>query len=155
LTSKVNDSDKEISIYARYGDFVFWHGFIYDLYLELFDHPEVSYHFLGVNLLRLSELQTQFLIEHIGGPKVFEGRSIKKVHRDMDITNYQFQVVAKRFEGVFLDNGISKKDTAVIMKFIAANKKDIVTSDWSPIDCVMMPIYNLFKNLKQALFFKW
>jgi hypothetical protein len=51
----------KITIYEKYGGFDFFHNIIYQLYIELFDHVEISYHFLGVNLQKLSLLQAQVM----------------------------------------------------------------------------------------------
>jgi hemoglobin len=76
------------SIYAKYGGYDFFHKCIYDLYLDMFDHPEISYHFVGVDIERLSKFQALFLTRAIGGPDVYKGGIIKDVHGHMGITPY-------------------------------------------------------------------
>lgn len=137
---------EEVTIYDKYGGHDFFHGCIYGLYLDMFDHPEIAYHFMGVDLVKLSKLQTQYLIRAIGGPSLYEGRPIAEVHKDMDITFFQFDEIARSFRDVFLDKGVSAKDADIIMNFVAGHEKAIVTQKSSWIDEVMRPIYQFIKR---------
>lgn len=134
------------NIYDKYGGKEFFHDCIYGLYLDMFDRPEISYHFVGVDIYRLSELQTQYLIRAIGGPDIYQGRPIREVHRDLEITPFQFKEIASAFRDVFLAKGVSKKDADFIMKFVAGHEKDIVTVKTSFMDRLMRPIYKFFKK---------
>ena len=98
----------KITIYEKYGGFDFFHNIIYQLYIELFDHIEISYHFFGVDLQKLSLLQAQFLCEAIGGPKMYKGGNIQIVHKYMKVTEYEFETVVDRFEEIFERNGLEK-----------------------------------------------
>lgn len=135
-----------ISIYEKYGGWDFFHKCIYDLYIDMFDHPEISYHFLGVDIERLSKRQTQFLVRAIGGPKLYEGRPIKMVHHNMEISLFQFQEIAKSFHDVFIKNGVSPEDAKTIMEFVASFQKDVVEVRLSKIDRFMIPIYAFLKK---------
>lgn len=129
------------SIYEKYGGYDFFHDSIYGLYLDMFDHPEISYHFIGVDIARLSRLQTQYLIRAIGGPDLYEGKPLIEVHKNMAITPFQFQEIAKSFQQVFLNKGVSMEDTTFIMKFVAGHEKEIVTAKSSFMDRLMRPVY--------------
>lgn len=141
---------KEQSIYKRYGGYEFFHGCIYELYKDMFLRPEISHHFLGVDIDILSRHQTQYLVKHIGGPHRYGGKPIKWVHRNMDITDFQFDEIAKAFKQVFLDRGVSEEDTQTIMNFVASRKGSIVTASWSLIDGIMMPIYYISDLIRAA-----
>lgn len=132
-----------MTIYEKYGGYDFFHGTIYALYLDMFDHPEISYHFIGVDIHRLSRMQTQYLIRAIGGPNLYEGGSIPEVHRNMQITPFQFKEIANSFRQIFLDKGVAPADVSIIMNFIAGHKKQIVTANQSLIDKIMKPFYRL------------
>lgn len=134
------------SIYEKYGGFDFFHDCIYELYVDMFDHPEISYHFLGVNINKLVIAQTHYLIRSIGGPDLYKGRSIKKVHRNMGITEFQFLEIACAFREVFLSKGMAPEDVEIIMKFIASHQKRVVTAKNSPIDNVMRPVYRFVRR---------
>lgn len=133
------------SIYQKYGGYDFFHDCIYGLYLDMFNHPEISYHFISVDIKKLSKHQTQYLIRAIGGPDMYEGRPIKEVHAGMDVTYFQFDEIAKSFRDVFLNKGVSADDADFIMKFVAGHEKDIVTAKTSLIDRIMRPFYRFIR----------
>lgn len=133
-----------MNLYEKYGGFEFWHDCIYGLYLDMFDHPEISYHFLGVDMEELSKKQAQFLVTHIGGPNLYTGPPIEVVHRFMGISAFQFDEIAKSFAEVFLDKGVEPEDVDHIMAFIGSYRDKIVSSKRSKIDEFMIPIYMTF-----------
>jgi hemoglobin len=137
-----------MTIYEKYGGFEFFHKIIFELYLELFDHIEISYHFLGVNLEQLSRRQTEFLCEAIGGPKMYKGGDIVIAHKYLSVTNYEFETVAKRFAEIFRDNGLEDSEVEFIMNFIKSKRSLIVTANNTLIDRAMRFIYKKFKKLK-------
>lgn len=143
-----------MTIYDKYGGFDFFHDCIYGLYLDMFDHPEIAYHFLGVDLERLSRLQAQFLVRAIGGPDLYEGGKIASVHRHMGITPFEFNEIAQAFRGVFLSKGVSEQDTDVIMKFVASFQGQVVTAETSLIDRVMRPFYRFVRKYLRPFFSK-
>lgn len=138
-----------MNLYEKYGGWDFFHRCIYDLYLDMFDRPEISYHFLGVDIETLSKHQTQFLVRAIGGPKVYQGKPIHEVHMSKEISLYQFKEIASAFKEVFIKNGVSKKDAETIMKFVASFENQVVTCKKSRIDRIMIPIYRFWKKLKK------
>lgn len=140
------------TIYEKYGGFDFFHNIIYQLYIELFDHIEISYHFLGVDLHRLSELQAQFLCEALGSPKMYQGGNIEVVHKYMRITEFEFELVVDRFLEIFTRNGLEKEEVRVIENFIRSKKAMIVTSKNSWIDSLARYFYKRISKIRK--FFK-
>lgn len=135
-----------MTIFEKYGGHDFFKDCIYSLYLDMFDHPEISYHFFGVNIENLAEQQTYYLIRAIGGPDLYKGRAIVDVHRELDITPFQFNEISKSFRQVFLDKGVDPHDVNIIMEFIAGHERAIVTEKTSTIDKIMRPIYRFFRK---------
>jgi len=143
-----------MTIYEKYGGFDFFHKCVYGLYLDMFDHPEIAYHFIGVDLVHLSKLQTQFLVRAIGGPDTYQGGDIKLVHRSMQISTFEFTEIANAFRGVFLKAGVEKADVDVIMNFIASHEGDIVTAKTNFMVRIMRPIYKFCWRYLRFLFSK-
>jgi hemoglobin len=135
------------SIYNKYGGWPFFYQIIFQLYVELVDHPEISFHFFGVDLERLSRLQTEFLCQAIGGPQVYQGRPIEPVHRSLGISAFQFSTVAKRFGQIFRDNGLTKDEVKIIMDFVASHRPQIVTRKMTILDWIMKPFYEMVYRL--------
>lgn len=141
----------KMTIYEKYGGFEFFHKIIYELYLELFDHLEISYHFFGVDMMTLSQRQAEFLCEAIGGPKIYKGGDISIVHKRMRISEYEFDTVAKRFGEIFKRNGLTDDEVDFIMDFVRSKKPNIVTAKNTTMDRVMRFLYKRIKNLKKTL----
>lgn len=139
-----------MTIYEKYGGYDFWHECIYGLYLDMFDHPEIAFHFLGVDLEWLSRQQTNYLIRAIGGPDLYDGGEVQAVHAHMGITKFQYAEIAKAFRQVFLKKGVSEADTDFIMNFVASHATQIVTRKTSLMDQIMRPIYRFVRK-----FFGW
>lgn len=132
------------NIYSKYGGFDFWHDCIYELYLKLLDHPELSYHFINLDIEKLSSLQTQYLVRYIGGPHRYDGRPIQRVYENLDITSFQFEEIVKAFSEVFRSKGVEERDIKSIIRFIKGHKRAIVTAKWNIMDIIMRPIYALY-----------
>lgn len=136
-----------MTIYDKYGGHDFFHQCIYGLYLDMFDHPEIAYHFLGVDIQKLSLYQTHYLIRAIGGPDLYQGGPIKEVHAQMGITKFQFAEITKAFRQVFIDKGVSQADVDFIMKFVAGHEAQIVTRKSGLIDRIMRTIYRMIRKI--------
>jgi hemoglobin len=155
---KEGDGPKELSrgqpgsIYNKYGGWPFFHQIIFQLYVELVDHPEVSYHFIGVDIERLSKLQAEFLCQAIGGPEKYQGKPVAVVHRAMGISEFQFAVVAKRFAQIFRDNGLTQQEVETIMNFVGSHRSAIVTRKIAWIDRIMRPIYEMVNRLSRLMY---
>lgn len=141
----------KITIYEKYGGFDFFHNTIYQLYIELFDHIEISYHFFGVDLRKLSMLQAQFLCEAIGGPPMYKGGNVQIVHKHMKVTEYEFETVVDRFQEIFERNGLDKDEVKFIVTFIRSNKDMIVTSKNSWIDRIARYFYKRIFRFKKFI----
>jgi hemoglobin len=144
--------DQAVSIYEKYGGYEFFHGCIYELYLSMFEHPEISYHFVGVDIERLSKHQAQFLVRAIGGPDLYKGRPIIDVHKEMKVSLFEFKEIASAFRNVFLKRGVSVEDTDIIMSFVGSRQRDIVTVKSNFMDRFMKPIYRWFKKIARKIF---
>ena len=147
----MNNKTAQKTIYQKYGGFKFFHSCIYELYNEMFIHPEISLHFLGVDIHKLSLHQTQFLVRQIGGPRLYQGKPVGWVHRKRGISEYQFREIASAFEKIFLKNGVSSQDTAIIMTFINGKKPKIVTVRFAWIDLVCWPFYQIHAFMSQLV----
>ena len=142
-------SMEKINIYEKYGGFDFFHKIIYELYLELFDHLEISYHFFGVDMLALSRKQAEFLCEAIGGPKMYTGGNIILVHKHMRITEYEFETVVMSFREIFKKNGLENDEINLIINFIRSKKSMIVTAKNTPMDRLMRFVYKCIKKTRR------
>lgn len=131
----------------KYGGYETYHKIIYELYLDLFDHPEVSYHFVGVDPFHLSALQAQFVCRALGGNVKYKGRSLAVVHKDMNISEFQMNEVLNAFRGIFLKNGFESADVEKICGVLSRFAPLVVKCKLSWIDKIMILIYHLWDRI--------
>lgn len=132
-----------VSIYEKNGGYETFYKCVIELYKELIDHPEISYHFIGVDIEKLSKLQTQMLSILLGAEIDYTGRPLKVSHSDLSITHYQFNIVIRFFRYIFENNNFDKKDIKEIIKRLESQRNNIVTKKTAIIDKIMSPFYHL------------
>jgi hemoglobin len=78
-----------------------------------------------------------------GGPLPYKGRSMKEIHKGMEITNAQFDATAKHLEAALKKNGVAPDDIKAVMAVVESTRKDIVESK---VELPPMP-KNLYERL--------
>ena len=137
-----------MNLYEKLGKEEGWYEVLYQLYCELIDHPEIAHHFIGVDIERLSQLQTQYLCMVFGSPKPFLGRNLKTVHKHLGITPFQFKVVVDRIEKILKNKGVERADINQVVKVFKAHRGVIVTQKRSWIDQLLIPWYRLLYRMR-------
>lgn len=130
-----------MNLYQKLGKEEGWYDILYHLYCELIDHPEIAHHFLGVDIEKLSQKQTQYLCSAFGSPKPYTGRDLKIVHKDMGITPFQFKVVVDQIEYILKMKGVDSADSKVIVRVFKAHRGIVVTAKRSIYDQILIPWY--------------
>jgi truncated hemoglobin YjbI len=78
----------------------------------------------------------QMIVEQIssatGGPLAYEGKSMVDVHKDMGITNTQFDAFVEDFKEVLRKNNVDAKDAADLVSKIEATRNQIVRPKPAP-----------------------
>jgi len=67
-----------------------------------------------------------------GGPLAYEGKSMVEVHKDMGITNAQFDAFVNDFRGVLRKNNVDPKDADDLVSKVEATRKEIVRPRAAP-----------------------
>lgn len=137
-----------MNLYEKLGKEEGWYEVLYQLYCELIDHPEISHHFIGVDIERLSQLQTQYLCMAFGSPKPYLGRNLKMVHKPMGITPFQFKVVVDRIEKILKEKGVERADINQVVKVFKSHRGVVVTQKSSWIDQILIPWYKLLYRMR-------
>jgi hemoglobin len=78
---------------------------------------------------RLTRFRTQLV--HLasavtGGPYKYEGKSMKAIHKDMGITDAEFDELLKHLRLALMSNGVKNVDVLTIMEMIPTIRGDIV-----------------------------
>jgi hemoglobin len=71
----------------------------------------------------------EFISSVTGGPLKYKGRSMKKAHKGMAITNAEFDASGVHFKKALEKNGAAAADVALVMKLFESTRKDIVEVD--------------------------
>lgn len=131
-------------------DFTRVYKVVINLYEELCDHPEIAQHFIGVDIERLTKLQTQFVAKALGFNIDYTGRPLKRAHAPLKITPFEYQEVSKIFAKLFVKHGFSEEDSKKVQQLLVQLQPAIVTSKYNLIDLIMKPFYkfiNYFENI--------
>jgi hemoglobin len=144
-----------MNLYEKLGKEEGFYEVIYTLYLELVDHVEISHHFVGVNIIKLSNLQTEYLCKSCGSLKDYTGRDLKEVHMNMGITPFQFNIVVDRIKVILKKKGLDESDIATFIKVFKNQRGIVITAIQSPYDRFLIPWYKavfLFELIIKKLF---
>lgn len=136
-----------MNLYEKLGKEEGWYNVLYQLYCELVDHPEIAQHFIGVDIERLSQLQTQYLCRIFGSPHPYQGRDLKMVHSTMGITPFQFKVVVDHIEKILKKNNVERADINQVVRKFKAHRAVVVTKKSSWIDQILIPWYRFLAKL--------
>ena len=97
-----------------------------DFYDRILASERLAIYFVGVNMDRLREHQTEFISHIMGGPITYTGRELASAHKPLNIKEPDFLEIAHILEQTLLDNGVEPKDVATLMNLVAAQKDKIV-----------------------------
>ena len=132
-----------MNIYDKLGKEEGFYDVIYTLYLELVDHVEISHHFIGVNIIKLSQLQTEYLCKAFGSLKNYTGRDLKEVHMNLRITPFQFNIVVERLKLILKKKGLKQSDIVTFIKVFKNQRGKVITASQSSYDLLLIPWYKV------------
>lgn len=89
--------------------------------------PELKSFFEGTNLPRLKGMQVEFFTTALGGPDVYQGRTMQEVHRGRGIEQHHFDLVAKHLTEALQAAGVPQDKVDTIIGAIAPLSEDIVS----------------------------
>lgn len=147
-SSRIKNLSNSQDLATKYGGYDAIHRIIYELYHDMGDHPEIAYHFVGVDLERLSKLQAQFVCRALGARVPYEGKPIGPIHVPLKISEYQFDGIINAFEKIFLKNGFAPLDVAQIRRTLRHFRPMVVTCEYTWLDRVMIPLYVIWDRLR-------
>jgi hemoglobin len=67
-----------------------------------------------------------FISAATGGPRAYKGRNMKEAHKDMHITDKEFDAAARDLENALKKNGVKEAEARELMALVEGNRKDIV-----------------------------
>ena len=94
-------------LYVRIGGEQVIDGAIDTFCENLISNPTVGKHFVNVDILQLRKMQNAFLSFAFCGPAKYEGKSLRDVHKDLEISGDDFNVVIQLLRKALLTSGVA------------------------------------------------
>lgn len=88
--------------------------------------------FKELNLDRLKKMLVEQISDVAGGPYRYTGRSMREVHREMGITEAQFDALAGHLKQSLTQNGAKPDDVTAVLKVLGGTRPDIVEKEPAP-----------------------
>src|SRR5262249_56388313 len=75
---------------------------------------------------KLKKQLVELISEASGGPLKYKGKSMKEVHKGMNITDEQFDALAGHLKKALEDNGAKEPDIKAVLDAVEKTRKEIV-----------------------------
>ncbi|MFJ9723716.1 group 1 truncated hemoglobin [Streptomyces sp. NPDC101209] len=104
-------------------------GAVVDLfYARVLDDPDLRPYFTGVDLDRLKQHQRRFIGQALGATRPYSGRSMRKAHEHLAVTDDAFGKVVGHLAGALTEAGVDEATIGTIAEALLPLKADIVTA---------------------------
>lgn len=78
------------------------------------------------NVAHLKKMLVEFVCANTGGPQKYEGRSMKSVHRGMQITDAEFNALAADLTATLKKFNVPAKEQGELMAIVGSTRSQIV-----------------------------
>jgi len=85
-----------------------------------------KYKLTGAQVADLKQKLVELISQTTGGPLKYTGKSMKEVHKDMGITDAQFDAAAADLKEALEKNGAKPDDIKAVLEIVDSTRKDIV-----------------------------
>lgn len=116
-----------MQIYERYGGFAAIRRVVSDFYDRILDHDELSGFFEHVEMSRLIDHQTKFIVSITGGPASFTDVQLQRAHARLAITSAQFRTMSELLKETLEDHGFEDSDIAEVLRHVRQREGSIVS----------------------------
>ena len=97
-----------------------------DFYKRILEDDLLKPYFEHTDMAAQHKHQELFVTMALGGPKDYNGRSMKEAHKGLGITEEAFNHVATHLSDALLASGVEEADKDTIIGVIASLKSDVV-----------------------------
>jgi hemoglobin len=115
-----------MSIFAEIGGAPAVSAAVDSFYERVLADPELSVWFDGIQLSKLKEHQRAFLAVGLGGPELYEGRSMRTAHRGQRITDEAYTAALDHLAAALTDLGVQESITVQVIERIEKLRAAIV-----------------------------
>ena len=95
-------------------------------YQRVLSDNRVKHFFEGADMLRLRESQVAFLAFALGGPALYDGGSIREIHRPLSLTEEHFEVVCDHLLATLQELLVPGPVIDEVMSIVAAMHDDVL-----------------------------
>jgi len=121
------DTAAEVSIYEAIGGEPALTAVVDDFYVRVLADPQLAGFFAGVNMTRLKGMQVEFFATALGGPRVYQGASMRQAHAGRGISQADFDKVAVHLTGALAAAGVPAETIGQIAAAITPLADEIVS----------------------------
>ena len=114
------------SLFQKYGGFAAISRVVLTFYDKALDSDQIGEFFEEIDMKRLVDHQTKFISSLLGGPASFADERLKRLHSDLDISDQDFDEMAKLLGVALKENGIEPADCDTVMHEIEVHRSYIV-----------------------------
>ena len=115
------------SFFQKYGGFAKVSRVVLMFYDKVLDSDQIGDFFEEIDMSRLVDHQTKFISSLLGGPVAYTDERLKQLHADIDISNQDFDEMAKLLGEALDDNGFEPDDRDAVIREIEARRSNIVS----------------------------
>ncbi|WP_369227849.1 group 1 truncated hemoglobin [Streptomyces sp. R39] len=104
-------------------------GAVVDIFYDkVLSDPDLQPYFTGVDLDRLKQHQRRFIGQALGATRPYSGRSMRKAHEHLAVTEEAFGRVVTHLAGALTEAGVDEETIGTIAQTLLPLKEDIVTA---------------------------
>lgn len=123
------DHDDHRTLYERIGGGRGVGQVVETLYRTVLADPALAAYFDGIDIGRVKAHQYAFINNAAGGPDYYAGRSLRRAHSGLGITDEHFDRLLDHLVGSLEGRGISQQEIDVIAGKLACFRDEVVDSD--------------------------
>lgn len=115
------------TLYERIGGEKAIAAVINEFYNRMLQDDRVNHHFVGTNMERLRNHQiTYFMSYALGGPKKYEGSTLRAAHAGLQISSEEYEIAIKHLNSSLRKYNVPIEDIAKIEAFLRSVKPHII-----------------------------
>ncbi|EPD67269.1 group I truncated hemoglobin [Streptomyces sp. HGB0020] len=104
-------------------------GAVVDLFYDkVLSDPDLQPYFTGVDLDRLKQHQRRFIGQALGATRPYFGRSMRRAHEHLAVTEDAFGRVVTHLAGALAEAGVDEETIGTIAQRLLPLKQEIVTA---------------------------
>jgi hemoglobin len=120
-----------VSIYDAIGGEPALTAVVDDFYERVLGDPELAGFFAGANMPRLKGRQVEFFAAVLGGPQLYSGASMERIHRGLGIAQKHFDLVTGHLVAALGAAGVPGETIGQIADVVVPLAEDIVSAEVS------------------------